>query len=213
MNYCTYIVYVLQKIVKAIEIMYINTKAKVLSPDGETDFFEILAGVLQGDTLAPFLFVIVVDYVLRKAVDGHDQLSLTLAEGRSSRLPRKANKTPQTARTISDTGYADDLCMLSDTLEEAQELLARVENAAAEVGLFMNEKKTEYMSFNQSGRPLKSESGVDLKKVDDFLYLGSWVNTSERDISVRIAQAWSASNKLDAIWKSNLSRKLKIQFF
>jgi len=48
------------------------TKAKVLSPDGETDFFEILAAVLQGDTLAPFLFVIVIDYVLRKTVDSHE---------------------------------------------------------------------------------------------------------------------------------------------
>ena len=54
-----------EKIVKAIEIMY--TKAKVLSPDGETDFFEILAGVLQGDTLAPFLFLTVIYYVLRTA--------------------------------------------------------------------------------------------------------------------------------------------------
>ena len=79
----------------------------------------------------------------------------------------------------------------------------------------MNKKKTEYMSFNQAGsrRPLKSKSRVGLKQVEDFLYLGSWVNTTERDLSVRIAQAWSASNKLETIWKSELSRKLKIQFF
>ena len=35
-----------------------NTKAKVRSPDGDTDFFDIVAGVLQGVTLAPYLFVI-----------------------------------------------------------------------------------------------------------------------------------------------------------
>ena len=202
-----------EKIVKAIEVMYTNTRAKVLSPDGETDFFEILAGVLQGDTLAPFLFVIVIDYVLRRAVGGYEHLGLTLAEGRTSRLPRKVNMASQSGKSISDTGYADDLCMLSDTLQEAQELLTRVETAAAEVGLFMNEKKTEYMSFGLSGRPLASKSGADLKKVDDFLYLGSWVNTTERDLSVRIAQAWAASNKLDTIWKSRLCRDLKIQFF
>ena len=40
---------------QAIEKMYTNTKAKVISPDGETDMFQITAGVLQGDTLAPFL--------------------------------------------------------------------------------------------------------------------------------------------------------------
>ena len=41
--------------------MYTNTRAKVVSPDGDTDLFEITMGVLQGDTLAPFLFVIVLD--------------------------------------------------------------------------------------------------------------------------------------------------------
>ena len=204
-----------EKIVRAIAIMYTDTMAKVLSPDGETDFFEILAGVLQGDTLAPFLFVIVIDYVLRTAVEGYEHLGLTLSEGRSARLPRKANKAAHPSKSISDTGYADDLCMLSNTLEQAQELLDRVETAAAEVGLLINEKKTEYMSFSQpqAGGTLASKTGKDLKKVDDFLYLGSWVNTTERDLSVRIAKAWAASNKLDTIWKSTLSRKLKVQFF
>ncbi len=182
-----------EKIVRAISIMYTDTMAKVLSPDGETDFFEILAGVLQGDTLAPFLFVIVIDYVLRIAVEGHEHLGFTLSEGRSARLPRKANKAAHPNKSISDTGYADDLCMLSNTLEQAQELLDRVETAAAEVGLLMNEKKTEYMSFSQTqaGGTLTSKTGKDLKKVDDFLYLGSWVNTTERDLSVRIAKAWA----------------------
>ena len=46
--------------------MYENTRAKVISPDGETEMFEIKAGVLQGDTLAPYLFAIVLDYVMRK---------------------------------------------------------------------------------------------------------------------------------------------------
>ena len=67
--------------------MNINTKAKALSPDGETEVFGILAGVLQdGDTLVPFLFVfkvavLVVDYVLRQTIDGNDHLSLTLEQG------------------------------------------------------------------------------------------------------------------------------------
>ena len=39
-------------ILKAISLMYENTKARVLSPDGETELFDILAGVLQGGTLA-----------------------------------------------------------------------------------------------------------------------------------------------------------------
>ena len=36
--------------VAAIMILYKNTKVKVRSPDGDTDYFEIVAGVLRGDT-------------------------------------------------------------------------------------------------------------------------------------------------------------------
>ena len=53
----------------AIMIMYQDTQSMVRSPDGDTDFFDISAGVLQGDTLAPNIFIICLDYVLRKALD------------------------------------------------------------------------------------------------------------------------------------------------
>ena len=53
------------QIVDAIGKMYEHTRAKVISPDGKKDLFDILSGVLQGDTLAPYLFVIVLDYALR----------------------------------------------------------------------------------------------------------------------------------------------------
>ncbi len=41
-------------LLRAIETMYRDTRAKVVTPDGETEEFEIHAGVLQGDTLPPF---------------------------------------------------------------------------------------------------------------------------------------------------------------
>ena len=45
-------------------MLYRNTKVKVRSSDGDTDYFDIVAGVLQGDTLALYLFIIYLDYVL-----------------------------------------------------------------------------------------------------------------------------------------------------
>ena len=57
------------EIVLAIMMLYKNTTSMVRSPDGDTDFFEILPGVLQGDTLAPFLFIICLDYALRTSLD------------------------------------------------------------------------------------------------------------------------------------------------
>ena len=51
--------------VSTVNILYTKTSAQVISPDGDTEFFEILAGVLQGDTLAPYLFIIALGYVMR----------------------------------------------------------------------------------------------------------------------------------------------------
>ena len=39
--------------VAVITILYRNNKVKVRSPDGNTEYFNIVAGVLQGNTLAP----------------------------------------------------------------------------------------------------------------------------------------------------------------
>ena len=55
--------------VAAITILYRNTKVKVRSPDGDTEYFDIVAGVLQGDMLVPYLFIICPDNVLRTSID------------------------------------------------------------------------------------------------------------------------------------------------
>ena len=71
----------------SIKHMDTNTKAKVLSPDGETAMFDIISGVFQGDTLVSFLFIIVLDYAMRQATDGREEeLGFTLKNKRSRRV-------------------------------------------------------------------------------------------------------------------------------
>ena len=48
--------------VPAIMMLNRNMKLKVRSPNVVTDYFDIVAGVLQGDTLAPYLFIICLDW-------------------------------------------------------------------------------------------------------------------------------------------------------
>ena len=64
------IIYGLPKeLVTAIMMHYKNMKVMVRSPDGDEDFFYIVTGVLQGDTLAPCLFIHCQDYVFRTSTD------------------------------------------------------------------------------------------------------------------------------------------------
>ena len=66
------------ELVNTIGKMYENTRAKVISQDGETEEFDIVAGVLQGDILAPYLFLIVLDYVLRQALEKNNNLGFII---------------------------------------------------------------------------------------------------------------------------------------
>ena len=68
-------------------ILYRNTKVKVRSPDGDTDYFDIV--VVKGDTLAPYLFIICLDYVLRTSIDNIRENGFELTKKRSRRYPAK----------------------------------------------------------------------------------------------------------------------------
>ena len=84
-----------------------------------------MAGVLQGDKLAPFVFIIVLDYALRQALKEHEDLGFTIT-------PRKSRRIGPV--TLSDLDFADDIALLSDNIIEAQELLSRVESECEKVG-------------------------------------------------------------------------------
>ena len=195
-----------EETVNAIMMLYRNTRSMVRSPDGDTDFFDIIAGELQGDTLAPYLFIICLDYVLRKALDENPELGFTLKPQRSRR---------HKSVNITDVDYADDLAVLTNNIQDAMKLLHKIEEAASEIGLYINAKKTEYIIINIENNTfeIRDLNGNLLKVVEDFKYLGSYIASTERDIEIKIGKAWGALNQLDKIWKSNLPKNLKKDFF
>ena len=122
--------------------VFINFYRFPCTPDGDTEYFDIVAGVLQGDTLSPYLFIICLDYVLRTSIDKIRENGFELTKKRSKRYP---------AKTITDADYADDLALLANTPNQAETLLHSFERAAAGIGLHVNAHKTEYMCYNQTG--------------------------------------------------------------
>ena len=91
-----------------------------------TDFFDIVAGVLQGDTLAPYILITCLDYVLRTSLDTIKEKGFTLRKARSRRYP---------AQTVTD---ADGLALLADTPAQAESLLHSLEEAEKNIGLYVN---------------------------------------------------------------------------
>ena len=186
-------------IIKAIMSLYINTKAKVLTPEGATLEFLTNLGILQGDVLAPLIFIIVLDYILRLAVSPADGI--------------KINDT----LNLADLEFADDIAAITSSVHDNTLLCQSIADIAAQHGLMFNLSKTEYMSYNLP-RPVPSSERVfvnnkPLEEVFEFKYLGSNISSTAKDIHVRKGQAWNALQKLDVFWKSGMSRKTKTKIF
>ena len=167
---------------------------KVRSPDGDTDYFDIVAGVLQGNTLALYLYIICLDYVLRTSINKIKENGFELTKKRSRRY---------SAKTITNVNYANDIAILANTPVQAKTLLHTLEWATAGIGLLVDVHKTEYMCFNQTS-DISTLGGSSLKLVDKFTYLGSSVSSTEADIDMWQMKAWTAIDKLSIIWKSDL---------
>ena len=186
---------ILKETVAAQMILHRNTKVKVRSLDGDIDYFNIVEGVIQLDTLAPYLVIICLDYLLRTSIDRIKENSLWQrkeAEG----TQQKQLPTPTTPMTL-----------------QMHEILPHsLERAATGNGLHVNAYKTEYMCFNQTVDIL-TQGGSSLKLVDKFTYQGCSVSSNEKDIQMRLAKARTAIGSLSVIWKSDLTYKMKRSFF
>ena len=90
-------------------------------------------------------------------------------------------KLKHPAKTITDADYADDIAILANSHNQAETLRHSLEWAAAGIGLNVNEHKTEYMCYNQTG-DITTLDGTPLKLVDKFTNLGSSVSSTEKNI-------------------------------
>ena len=193
-----------QRIVNAIASLY-NESSAVVFADGQTsDQFSINTGVLQGDVLAPYLFIIVMDYILANSTKGN-------GIGFEYR-PRRSRRDP--ARFIADLDFADDVALIESSVTRTNTLLKQIYENAKACGLEINTEKTEHMRININD-PLELKLGDEkIKQVDDFRYLGSQIGSTSNDISKRIANAWVAFWQLTKIWRApNIELSLKTNIF
>ena len=110
--------------------------------------------------------------------------------------------------------YKDDLAIVTDKNSEAIILLHKIEKASKEIGLSINTGKKKFISINQGiNEVIKSLNGKNIKEVSYFKYLGSYIQSTEKYINIRLAKSWAALNEMNSIWKSRLPDKMKRNFF
>jgi hypothetical protein len=188
-------------LIEAVMDLYTNTSARTRIDNDLSESFTTTSGVLQGDTLAPFLFVVVLDSVLRDA-----QLTgYTLRPRRSTRYPEIR---------LPFLAFADDVALLNNTSNDLQSALNRVYTSAMKVGLEINASKTEVLHIGEQNlSPFLLPSGERISVTNNFTYLGGKVANPTSAVSSRKATAWTAAGKLSRLFHSSASDASKVRLF
>ena len=199
-----------EQLIAAVMALYHDTRAAVITPDGLSNYFRTTSGVLQGDTLAPFLFVLVLDWVLRTDLPSNED-GFLLCRRTSSRHPEKR---------LALLAYADDLALLASSAEGAQRLLDNLARTAALVGLTINTKKTEVLTI-PADLPAdiripssNGSSAAPLPRCEQFRYLGGLVPNVREDLRRRRGLAWAAFRSVRVVLQcATLSDQLRGRLF
>ena len=121
-----------QKYINIFQALYRHTRCCIRINKGVTDMFDILTGVRQGCILSPFLFLIVIDFLMRRTVDGRDY-----------GIPWGTGK-------LTDLDFADNIALISNSSLALQSMTNELQGNAAKVGLRISAEKTKAIAVGNT---------------------------------------------------------------
>ncbi|KAK3548972.1 hypothetical protein QTP70_022655 [Hemibagrus guttatus] len=166
---------VAEKYVRVVQDMYERSRTVVRCAVGQTEEFKVEVGLHQRSALSPFLFAIVMD-----------QLSEEVRQ-----------ESPWTMM------FADDIVICSKSREQVEENLERWRFALERRGMKVSRSKTEYMCVNErEGSGTVRLQGEEVKKVQEFKYLGSTVQSNGecgKEVKKRVQAGWNGWRKVSGV--------------
>jgi len=119
------------KIIKLVKALYDDFECAVVDGQDTTEWFKIRTGVKQGGNMSSLLFLLVVDWVTRNA----------LQEGNTG-IRGKFNTK------LEDLEFADDIALLSSTRQHIQTKTDKLAHETGRVGLKVNVDKSKLLRMN-----------------------------------------------------------------
>ena len=186
------------KIINLVKMSYKNFRCAVEHEGKLSKWFPVMSGVRQGCVMSGFLFVLVIDWIMRKTT-------------------RRKRGIQWGLDTMEDLDFADDLALLSTSRRNLQQKTNELEVHAKRTGLHINTAKTKVMKIKTDDNQPIVIGIDDVETVDSFTYLGSVMDAdkgSTADISARIKKARAAYYKLRKVWASGqYRRKTKLRIY
>ena len=187
------------KIIQILSLLYEGSESCVRVGMEHTEWFGVDSGVIQGDSLSPILFNLVLDHVMTKLayVDG----GIDWTGG----------------KRLKDLDYADDICMFAKDIDDMKSMTELVVTEANKVGLKINTRKTEIMKIRCTQNQSVTIDGSDLREVEKFVYLGCEIRQDgdvRNEVGIRIGKAGSSFRMLHKVWNAhNVTLPTKLKLF
>ncbi|VDP20010.1 unnamed protein product [Schistosoma margrebowiei] len=150
------------------------------------DAFQVRTGVRQGCLLSPFLFLLVVDWIMKTST----------SEGKHGIQWTAQNQ-------LNDSDFADDRAILSHKHGQMQIETASVAAVSTSVGLSIHKGKTKVLKFKTDNSSPITLDGGTLDDVESFTYREA--SSMKKEIlnihwpeTIRNSLLWERKNKLRA---------------
>jgi hypothetical protein len=188
---------------------------------GQGNNYRLESGVLQGDTLAPYLFVLLLNLLLSET-DASFPLTTTplvsAPPSSSSRYGFRPRRAPPQL-VLSELAYADDIAIAGSSPADVAQTLRRLQRLASEVGLEINVAPEKTCILIARGSPpsvndaLIDMYGKVLPIAEDYKYLGGRPFNISKALVDRIKLTWLAIRRLAPVWSCRpcpLRQKLQL---
>ncbi len=203
-------------LLKIVRSLHDGMQAQVIVDGRVAPTFEVRNGLRQGYVLAPTLFNLYFNLVIRKWQEKCGQIGVDVLYKCGGKLVGERTRRPD-KMTVTELQFADDLAAVSTTRVKVEESASILNSILREWGLTMSMAKTKLLvvgSSEEEGlRPLKLDGG-EVEYVTEFRYLGSLVESrggAVKEVGERIAKASRAFGALrKAVFRDkNLSLETK----
>lgn len=161
-------------------------------------------GVRQGSKEGPAIFNLVFQNILEQTIDKTSK-GITLED--------QHNRT----QIIKYLEYADDLCLITNTMEEATKALNNLQQHLTSIGMKISISETKVMIINKKDSlSTVSMDKKEIQKVETFHYLGSTIinkGTPNNAITHNVEKATTEVIKTRLVLKSkelSLNTKVKL---